>query len=133
MKQFGIKEQSNGDKSSIEESRGTGWNTKATWKRRQEEYWADGLYLGTINCRDLFTDDDWSLGIEKWEVHGKEEATKQQKRKDKAAISVRALHKLEEIARPSDSFLFYHDVEKEIEQGKRLYQNYLMQGYFSVL
>ena len=45
------------------------------------------------------------------------EATKQQKRKDKAAISVQALHKLEEIAHPSDSFLFYHDVEKEIEQG----------------
>ena len=40
------------------------------------------------------------------EVHGKEEATKQKKRKDKAAISVRALHDLEEIARPSDSFLY---------------------------
>ena len=50
-------------------------------------------------------------------VHGKEEVTKQQKRKDKAAISVRALHKLEEIARPSDSMLFYQDVEKAIEQG----------------
>ena len=50
------------------------------------------------------------------EVHGKEEATKQKKRKDKAAISVRALHDLEEIARPSDSFLFYQDVEQEIEQ-----------------
>ena len=51
------------------------------------------------------------------EVHGKEEATKQQKRKAKVAINVRALHKLEEIARPSDSFLYYQDVEKEIEQG----------------
>ena len=30
------------------------------------------------------------------EVQGKEEATKQQKRKDKAAITVRDLHKLEE-------------------------------------
>ena len=47
------------------------------------------------------------------EVHGKEEATKQQKRKDKVAISVRALHKLEEIARPSDLILFYQDVEKK--------------------
>ena len=51
------------------------------------------------------------------DVHGKEEVTKQQKRKDKAAISVRALHKLEEIACPSDSFLFYHNLKKEKEQG----------------
>ena len=59
--------------------------------------------------------DLWELRNE--DVHGKEEVTKQQKRKAKAAISVRALHKLEEIARPSDSMLFYQDVEKEIEQG----------------
>ena len=50
--------------------------------------------------------------IDLWEmrnkgVHGKEDVTKQQKRKAKAAISVRALHKLEEIACPSDSMLFY--------------------------
>ena len=57
----------------------------------------------------------WELKNE--DVHGKEEATKQQKRKTKAVISVRALHKLEEISRPSDSILFYQDVEKEIEQG----------------
>ena len=49
------------------------------------------------------------------EVHGKEEATKQEKRKDKAAISVRALHDLEVIVRPSDSFIFYQDLEQEIE------------------
>ena len=53
--------------------------------------------------------DLWELRNEK--VHGKEEATKQQKRKAKAAISVRVLHKLEEIARPSDSILFYQDVK----------------------
>ena len=47
----------------------------------------------------------------------KEEARKQQKRKAKTAVSVRVLHKLEEIARPSDSILFYQDVEKAIEQG----------------
>ena len=40
-----------------------------------------------------------------------------QKRKAKAAISVQALHDLEEIAHPSDSFPFYQDVEKEIEQA----------------
>ena len=40
-------------------------------------------------------------------VHSKEEVTKQQqKRKAKAAISVRALHKLEEITHPSESMLF---------------------------
>ena len=30
---------------------------------------------------------------------------------------MRDLHKLQEIASPSDSMLFYQDVEKEIEQG----------------
>ena len=30
---------------------------------------------------------------------------------------MRDLHKLQEIARPSDSMLFYQHVEKEIEQG----------------
>jgi len=44
--------------------------------------------------------DLWEMRNE--EVHGKEEATIQQKRKEKAAVTVRALHKLEEQARPSD-------------------------------
>ena len=57
----------------------------------------------------------WELRNE--EVHGKEEATKQQKKKDRAAIIVWSLHNLEEIAHPSDSFLFYQDVEQEIEQA----------------
>ena len=51
------------------------------------------------------------------QVHGKEEATKQQKRKVKAAISVQALRDLQKIACPSDSFLFYQDVEGEIEHA----------------
>ena len=46
--------------------------------------------------------DLWEMRNE--DVYSKEEVTKQQKRKAKAAISVRALYKLEEIARPSDSF-----------------------------
>ena len=58
--------------------------------------------------------DLWEMRNE--EVHGKEEATIQQKRKEKAAITVRALHKLEEQARPSDSILFYQDVEATIER-----------------
>ena len=57
--------------------------------------------------------DLWEMRNE--EVHGKEEATIQQKRKNKVAITVRALHKLEEQARPSDSILFYQDVEETIE------------------
>ena len=57
--------------------------------------------------------DLWEMRNE--EVHGKEEATKQQKRKDKAVITVRTLRKLEEQARPSDSILFYPDVKEAIE------------------
>ena len=48
------------------------------------------------------------------EVHGKDEVRKQQKRKANAATSMQALHDLQKIARPSDSFLFYENVEKEI-------------------
>ena len=43
--------------------------------------------------------------------------SKQQKRKDKAAITVQALHKLEEQARPSDSIIFYSDIEETIEHA----------------
>ena len=50
------------------------------------------------------------------EVHGKEEAAIEHKRKERAAMTVRELHKLEEHARPSDSNLFYSDVEETIER-----------------
>ena len=59
--------------------------------------------------------DLWEMRKE--EVYGKEEGTKQQKRKEKAATRVRALHKLQETARPSDAKLFYADMEKEIEKA----------------
>ena len=55
--------------------------------------------------------------IRKEEVYGKEEGTKQQIRKEKAATRVRELHKLQEIACPSDAKLFFVDVEKEIEKA----------------
>ena len=42
----------------------------------------------------------WEMKNE--EVHGKDEATKQQKRKDKAAITVWALRKIQKQARSSD-------------------------------
>ena len=58
--------------------------------------------------------DLWKMRKE--EVYGKEEVIEQQKRKEKVAISVRDLHKLQEIARPNDSVLFYQNVEKEIEK-----------------
>ena len=48
---------------------------------------------------------------------GSKEVTKQQKRKAKAAICVWVLHDLLEQERPSDSFLFYYDVEKEIKHA----------------
>ena len=57
--------------------------------------------------------DLWEMRNE--EIHGKEEATIHQKRKEKAAITVQALHKLEEQARPSNSNLFYQDVEATIK------------------
>ena len=59
------------------------------------------------------TIDLWKIKNE--EVHDKEEATKQQKRKAKVAISVWALYDLQKQERPSDSFLFYLDVEEIIE------------------
>ena len=46
----------------------------------------------------------WEMRNE--EVHGKDKATKQQKRKDNTVIAIWALHKLEEQERPSDSILF---------------------------
>ena len=55
--------------------------------------------------------DLWEMRKE--EIYGKEKVTKQQKRKEKAAVSVRELHNLQEIARPSNAKLFYEDVEKE--------------------
>ena len=57
--------------------------------------------------------DLWEMRNE--EVNGKEEATLQQKRKAKAANTVQVLHKPEEQARPSDSILFYQDVEETNE------------------
>ena len=50
------------------------------------------------------------------EVHGKEAASIEQKRKERAAITVRELHKLEEQSRPSDSILFYQYMEATNER-----------------
>ena len=55
------------------------------------------------------------MGNEEWRSTRQKRKTKQQKRKAKVAISVWALHDLQEIARPNDPFLFYQDVEEEIE------------------
>ena len=57
----------------------------------------------------------WSIRSNE-EDHNKDKATKQQKRKAKTAISVWALHDLQKQACPSDIFLFYSDLEEEIEQ-----------------
>ena len=53
--------------------------------------------------------------MRKEEVYGKEERTKQQIRKEKTAARVRALHKLQETAQPSNAKIFYADIEKQIE------------------
>ena len=58
--------------------------------------------------------DLWEMRNDK--VHGKEAAIIEQKRKEKVAITVRVLHKLEEQARPSNSNLFYQDVKETIKR-----------------
>ena len=55
--------------------------------------------------------------IELWKIrngkdYGKNKVKKQQKRKAKVAISVWALYNLQGQDHPSDSFLFYSDVEE---------------------
>ena len=59
--------------------------------------------------------DIWEVRNE--EVHDKEEALKQQKRKAKAAVSARTLHQLQDQSQPSDTFLFYWDAEEEIKNA----------------
>ena len=82
-------------------------NTKTSSRRGRMDYILGASILET--CLRMMID-LWEMRKE--EVYGKEEVTKQQKRKEKAAISVRDLHKLQEIARLSDSMLFYQDVKK---------------------
>ena len=47
----------------------------------------------------------------------KEEGTKKTNKKRKKVTRVRALHKLQEIARPSNTKLFYADVDKQIKKS----------------
>ena len=85
-------------------------NTKtSSGKVRMDYIWGASI---VETCLRMMVD-LWEMRNE--EVHGKEETMKQQKRKDKTAITVRNLHTLEEQARPSDSDLFYQDVEETIE------------------
>ena len=78
--------------------------------------WMDYIWGALIGetCLQMMID-LWAIRNE--DVHSKEEATIQQKRKDKAAITVQAQHKLEEQACPSDSIQFYSDVEEAIKQA----------------
>mmetsp|Transcript_31538 Transcript_31538/g.35362 ORF Transcript_31538/g.35362 Transcript_31538/m.35362 type:complete len:138 (+) Transcript_31538:156-569(+) len=72
-------------------------NTKtSSGKVRMDYIWGASI---VETCFRMMID-LWEMRNE--EVHGKEEATIQQKRKEKVAITVQALHKLEEQARPSD-------------------------------
>ena len=70
-------------------------NTKtSSGKVRMDYIWGASI---VETCLQMMVD-LWEMRNE--EVHGKEETTNQQKRKEKAAITVRALHKLDEQARP---------------------------------
>ena len=82
-------------------------NTKTSTGRVRIDYIWGALIVET--CLRMMID-LWEMRKE--EVYGKEKVTKKQERKEKAAISVRDLHKLQEIACPSDSILFCQDVEK---------------------
>ena len=68
-------------------------NTKTSSKKIRMNYTLGASIVQT--CLQILVD-LWEMRNE--EVHGKEEATTKQKREDKAAITVRALHKLEEQA-----------------------------------
>ena len=95
----------------MKKSQGTGWNNKGTQvlveiprqhKRVSRRVRMDFIWEASIveTCLRM-TIYLWEMRNE--DVHGKEEVTQQQKMRANTAINVRALHKLEEIARPSDS------------------------------
>ena len=69
--------------------------------------------------------DLWEMRKE--EVYGKEEGTKQQIRKEKAATRVRELHRLQETARPSNAKLFYADMDRH-GQTRRQVTNWMDQN-----
>ena len=99
----------------MEEFLSIGW-TQSNTKPLSGKFWMDYIWGASIveTCLRMIID-LWKMKNE--EVHGKEEATKQQKRKAKVAISVWSLHDLQELACPSDSFLFYPNVGEEIEHA----------------
>ena len=88
MRQFGIKEQLDGDTSSTKKIFRY-WlkyqgNTKASSERARMDYiWGASIVK---TCLRMMID---LWGIRKEEINSKEEVTKQQKRKEKEAISVR--------------------------------------------
>ena len=75
----------------------------------------NGLHLGSINCRDVSKNNDKAVGNEKRRSIWERRNNKTTNKKRKTATRVRELHKLQEIARPSDAKLFYADVDKHIE------------------
>ena len=76
-------------------------NTKTSSGRVRMDYiWGSSI---VETCLRMMID-LWEMRNDK--VHGKEAASIEQKRKEKAAITVRALHKLEERARTSNSNFF---------------------------
>ena len=86
-------------------------NTKRSSGQVRMEYIWGASIVETCLCMMI---ELWELRNK--EVHGKEAASLEQKRKERAAITVRELHKLEEQSRPSDSILFYQDVDTTIKR-----------------
>ena len=68
---------------------------RAPRKQTKNGMSSNGLHMSSINSRDMqMMIDLWE--IKNGEVHGKEAAVKQRKRKAKVAISVRALRELQD-------------------------------------
>ena len=86
-------------------------NTKLSSGRVRMDYIWGASIVETCLCMMI---EIWEMRNK--EVHGKEAASIEQKRKERAAITVRELHKLEEQSQPSVFILFYQDVEATIER-----------------
>ena len=108
----------NRKKQSEKNTRGSGIYIGIQWdqQRRKRKYHSitprqhkhfirksmDGLYLGIINCRDLFTNDDQSIGIKKRRGTRQRRSNKAAKEESQRSDNVvRALHDLQDIAQLS--------------------------------
>ena len=77
----------------------------------------NGLYLGSINCRNLYMNDDWSMGDKEWRSIWQGRGSKAAKAEGQGSNQGQELHELQDQAQPSNAFLFYQNIEEEIEHA----------------